>query len=89
MWLFPVWVIKEGIAGDGLGLDMYEAHRSGEEMPELDLNLPQEMKKLEELIRLMTSFHPQNRPSAEDVSSELFSIVSQVYVRKNITLFIQ
>ena len=78
---FQVTVIKDGIAGEGLGLDMYEAHRDGEEMPELDLDLPQELEKLEELIRSMTSFQPQSRPLAEHVSSELFDIVSQVRVR--------
>ena len=81
MWLFPVWVIKEGIAGDGLGLDMYEAHRDGEEMPELDLNLPQELEKLEELIRSMTSFHPRDRPSAEEISSRLLVVISEVITK--------
>ena len=70
---FSVIFIKEGIA-DSLGLDMYEAHRDREEMPELDLDLPTSVKKLEELINAMLSFQPTKRPSSTDVYSELVAI---------------
>ena len=73
-------IIKEGLAGESLGLDMYEAHRDGEELPEIDLELQQDLEKLEELIKQMTSFQPQSRPSSLDVKAQLSAFVTEVNV---------
>ena len=61
---------------------MIEAHRDGEEMPELDLDLPTSVKKLEQLINAMLSFQPKDRPSSTDVYSELLTINLKVSVIK-------
>ena len=80
-----VIVIKEGIAGDALGLDMYEAYRDGEELlPRVDVALPLGLEKLQELINEMTSFQPNIRPSPQDVSSQLLQISHEV--TKNIAI---
>ena len=80
--------IKEGLAGESLGLDMYEAHRDGEELPEIDLELPQDLEKLEELIKLMTSFQPQSRPSSLHIQEELCTFVSEVICTRNYYIYV-
>ena len=68
-------VIKEGIAGDALGLDMYEAHRDGEELPAgVDANLSPGLEKLQELMNQMTAFQPSDRPSALNLTSRLLAV---------------
>ena len=54
--LISVIVIKDGLVGEGLGLEMYEAQRDGKELEVLNLELPQDLEKLEQLICQMTSY---------------------------------
>ena len=79
-------MLKDEI-GESLGEEMYEAHRDGDELPEIELYLseeweelqrPDEAEKLEKLICAMTSFHPKDRPSAVVVQSELSTIITEV-----------
>ena len=73
-------VIKEGIAGDALGLDMYEAQRKGDDLPQVDAALPAGLENLQELINDMTSYKPTDRPSSLDIQSKLCMINAQVQV---------
>ena len=73
-------MIKDGI-GESLGLDMYEAHRDGEELPEIDLKLEQGLEKLEELLKRMTSFKPHSRPSSLYVQEQLSAFAAEVIIR--------
>ena len=76
-----MYVIREGIAGDALGLDMYKAQRDGEELPEIDAALPAGLEKLQELINEMTSFQPKTRPSSVEIQSRLHESNSEVTQR--------
>ena len=76
--LFTVLVIRQGIAGDAFGLDMYEAQRDGEELPQIDADLPAGMEKLQELINDMTSYKPKSRPSSMKIQSRLRTINAEV-----------
>ena len=71
-------IIRQAIVGEALGLDMYEAHRDGEELPEVDLDLPPELEKLEMLINTMTSFRPVDRPTAKQIELALTTIIKEV-----------
>ena len=77
---FLVMGIKEGVAGDSLGLDMYEAQRDGREIPQIDVALPLGLEKLQEFINHMTSFQPSDRPSTLDVTSRLLAINLKVTI---------
>ena len=81
--LFAVFVIREGIAGDALGLDMYEAQRDGEELPRVDAALPADLEKLQELINEMTSFQPNTRLSSGEIQTRIHAINSEVTQRDN------
>ena len=76
-------MIRQGIDGDALGLDMYEAQRDGEELPRVDAALPAGLEQLQELINEMTSFYPQSRPLALDVQAKLHTINSKVTATLN------
>ena len=71
-------VIKEGLAGEGLGLEMYEAQRDGEEIVALNLDLPQDLEKLEQLICQMTLYHQSKRPTSLEVQAALAKIATEV-----------
>ena len=73
--------MRQSIAGEAIGLDMYEAQRDGEELPEIDLDLPAGLEKLQELINEMTSFQPSDRPSSVKIQSRLRAISSEVTQR--------
>ena len=73
----PVETIKQGLE-ESLGWDMHDAYSDEEELPEIDLRLPASLKKLEELIKLMTSFYPDDRPVSMDVKSQLTALHSEV-----------
>ena len=70
-------VIKEGLA-EGFGREMYEAQRDGEEIEALNLDLPQELEKLEQLIYQMTSYHPSARPTSLNIQAALTEIATEV-----------
>ena len=76
-----VLYIKDGIAEEGLGEDMYAAHKQGEEMPEVveftDDDSPKELE-MKQLILEMTSYEPKDRPTAKDVFHQVYAI----YIRK-------
>ena len=72
-----VLYIKDGIAEEGLGEDMYAAHKQGEEMPEVveftDDDSPKELE-MKQLILEMTSYEARDRPSAKDVFYQVHTI---------------
>ena len=76
--------MRQGIGGEALGLDMYEAQRDGEELPEVNLDLQAGLEKVQELINEMTSFQPKTRPSSAEIQSRLRAINSEVTQREQI-----
>ena len=79
--VFTVSFIKQGIAEEGLGEEMYAAFKQGTEMPiaieftEQDSPKDMDMKNL---ILLMTSYHPEDRPS----STYAFRHANVIYTRR-------
>ena len=80
---FSVLVMRQGIAGEALGLDMYEAQRDGKELPQVDAALPADLEKLQELINEMTSFQPNTRLSSGEIQTRIHAINSEVTQRDN------
>ena len=72
--------IKDGLAGEAYGLEMYEAQRDGEELEVLNLDLPQDLEKLEQLICQMTSYQPNTRPTSLEVQARVTAIATEVFV---------
>ena len=66
---------------EGLGEEMYEAHKKEDEMPEAieftDEDSPKELE-MKQLILEMTSYEPKDRPSAKDVFHQVYAI----YIKK-------
>ena len=79
--MLPVLYIRQGIADEGLGEEMYAAHKLGEEMPEAveftDEDSPKELH-MKQLILEMTSYEPKDRPTAKDAFHQVYAI----YIRK-------
>ena len=63
-------MIRQGDPHDGLGEEMYAAHKAGKEMPdavEYDDDDPPALKEMKNMITAMTSFYPDKRLTSTDV----------------------
>ena len=75
--MLPVLYIRQGIADEGLGEEMYAAHKQGDEMPEAIEFTDEDSRKerdMKLLILDMTSYEPKDRPSAKDVFYQVYAI---------------
>ena len=73
--------MKQGMVDEpGLGQEMYEAAKNGDEMPEADVELSDDdspvVKRIKELIIEMTAYKASDRPSAQHVLSVLTELHS-------------
>ena len=77
--------------GSSLGHDMHEAHRDGEDIPDMGLDFEPELEKLQELIDAMTSLRPVARPTSGQIESALKVIMKEVillYVARFVLLLV-
>ena len=75
-----VLLIRQGEPDDGLGEDMYAAHKAGEKMPdavEFDDDDPPPLREMKEMITAMTSYYPDKRLT----STEVYHQTRDLYVR--------
>ena len=67
--------IRQGMAQEGLGIEMYEAFKNGEEIPQADVEItdddPPEVRRMKELIVEMTAYEASDRPTIQQVLAVL------------------
>ena len=77
----PGFLVRQGEAR-GLGEEMYEAFKKGEEIPEADVEItdddPPEVRRMKELIVEMTAYEASDRPTIQQVLAVLAELNSQV-----------
>ena len=74
-------LIRQGIAEEGIGEEMYAAFKQGSEMPEVVEFTQQDSVKdveMKNLMLEMTSYDPEDRPS----STHVFRHANVIYERK-------
>ena len=74
--------IRQCIAEEGLGEEMYEAFKNGEKIPQADVeitddDLPQ-VRQMKELIVEMTAYEARDRPTIQQVLAVLAELKNQV-----------
>ena len=66
----------------GLGEDMYDAFKDGEEIPRADVEItdddPPEVRRMKELIVEMTAYEASDRPTIQQVLAVLAELNDQV-----------
>ena len=71
----------------GLGEDMYDAFKDGEEIPRADVEItdddPPEVRRIKELIVEMTAYEASDRPTIQQVLAVLAELNAQVRQAKN------
>ena len=81
--------MRQGMAEEGLGEEMYEAFKSGEEIPQADVEItdddPPEVRRMKELIVDMTAYEASDRPNIQQVLVILADLNSQVRPSKLVT----
>ena len=77
-----VSLMRQGMANEGLGEEMYEAFRKGEEIPQADVEItdddPPEVRRMKELIVEMTAYEASDRPTIQQVLAVLADLKAQV-----------
>ena len=70
------------MAEEGLGEEMYEAVKKGEEIPQADVEItdddPPEVRRMKELIVEMTAYEASDRPTIQQVLADLADLNDQV-----------
>ena len=91
--------IRQCMAQEGLGIEMYEAFKGGEEIPQADVDItdddPPEVRRMKELILEMTAYEAKGRPTIQQVLAVLEELNAQVsltgkylhQLHRNIVLF--
>ena len=74
--------MRQGMAEEGLGEEMYEAFKNGEEIPQADVEIteddPPEVRRMKELIVKMTAYEASDRPTIQQVLDLLAELTAQV-----------
>ena len=74
--------MRQGQADEGLGEAMYEAFKSGGEIPQADVDItdddPPEVRRMKELIVEMTSYEASDRPTIQQVLAVLAELNAKV-----------
>ena len=77
-----VSLMRQGEAEEGLGEEMYEAFKNGEEIPQADVEItdddPSEVRRMKELIVEMTAYEASDRPTIHQVLAVLSELNAQV-----------
>ena len=77
-----VLLMRQGQAEEGLGEEMYEAFKKGEEIPQADVEItdddPPEVRRMKELIVEMTAYEASDRPTIQQVLAVLTELNAQV-----------
>ena len=80
--------MRQGMAAEGLGEEMYEAFKKGEEIPQADVEItdadPPEVRRIKELIVEMTAYEASDRPTIQQVLSVLAELNAQVSHSENL-----
>ena len=81
--------MRQGQAEEGLGEEMYEAFKSGEEIPQADVEItdddPPEVRRMKELIVDMTAYEASDRPNIQQVLAVLADFNARVRHSKLVT----
>ena len=74
--------LRQGIAEQGLGEEMYEAFKKGEAIPQADVEItdddPPEVRRIKELIVEMTAYEASDRPTIQRVLAVLEELDAKV-----------
>ena len=74
-------LMRQGQPEEGLGEEMYEAFKHGEEIPELDVEItgddPPAVRSIKRLMLEMTSYHAEDRPPAAEVLQRIRAITME------------
>ena len=74
--------MRQGQAEEGLGKEMYEAFKNGEEIPQADVEItdddPPEVRRMKELIVEMTAYEASGRPTIQQVLAVLAELNTKV-----------
>ena len=77
-----VLLMRQGQAQEGLGEEMYEAFKNGEEIPQADVEITDddtpEVQRMKELIVEMTAYEASDRPTIQQVLAVLAELNDQV-----------
>ena len=77
----PGFLVRQGEAR-GLGEEMYEAFKNGEEIPEADVEItdgdPPEVRRMKELIVEMTAYEASDRPTIQQLLAVLAELNAKV-----------
>ena len=82
-----VLFMKQGMSDEGLGEEMYFAHRDDTTMPtavELSDKDSDEMRDMKTLILHMTSFEPAMRPPASEVYHEAATLFNRLKRKRRV-----
>ena len=90
----PVRQMRDGQDEEGLGEEMYEAFKKGEEIPQADVEItdddPPEVRRMKELIVEMTAYEASDRPTIQQVLAVLAELNDQVrHTGKLLKQFVQ
>ena len=82
MFCVSVSLMRQGMAEEGLGEDMYEAFKSGEEIPQADIGItdddPPAVRRMKKLIVEMTAYEPNDRPTIQQVLAVVAELNAEV-----------
>ena len=74
--------MRQGMTQMGLGEEMYDAFKKGEEIPQADIEItdddPPEVRRMKELIVEMTAYEASDRPTIQQVLAVLAELNAQV-----------
>ena len=77
-----VLFMRQGMSEQCLGEEMYEAFKSGEDIPKADVEItdddPSEVRRMKELIVEMTAYEASDRPTIQQVLAVLAELNAQV-----------
>ena len=84
-----VLFMRQGMTQMGLGEEMYDNFKNGEEIPQADVEItdddPPEVRRMKELIVDMTAYEASDRPNIQQVLVILADLNSQVRPSKLVT----
>ena len=85
--------MRQGQAEEGLGEEMYDAFKKGEEIPQADVEItdddPPEVRRMKELIVEMTAYEASDRPTIQQVLAVLAELNVQVrHIGKPVKAFL-
>ena len=73
--------MRQGQAEEGLGEEMYDAFKKGEEIPQADVEItdddPPEVRRMKELIVEMTAYEASDRPTIQQLTAVLADLNKQ------------